>query len=72
MTVVAIPKKLAQEGDLVVISRKEYKAFLKFKNIREFRATKAQKRAFARAEENFKKGKTLSLNEFSRKLGFTS
>jgi len=40
--------------------------------MREFSPTVAQKRALVRAEANLKKGKTLSFDELSRKLGLTS
>lgn len=72
MTTVTIPKALAQKDDLVVLPRKEYGALVEFKTIKEFSPTMAQKKALIRAELNLKKGKTLSYNEFVRKLGFTN
>ena len=33
MTIVTIPKKLAAQSDLVVISRREYEAFSKWKHV---------------------------------------
>ena len=39
---------------------------------REFTPTSAQKRALEKAENNLKRGKTLSYNEFVQKLGFTN
>ena len=68
---VTIPKTLARLGDLIIVSRKEYESFLEFKKIKEFTPTAADKRALKRAEINFKKGKTLSYDEFASKLGFT-
>jgi len=38
MNVVMIPKKLAQKGDLVVIPRKEYEAFSRWKKVVSIRA----------------------------------
>ena len=67
---VTIPKSLVQMGDLVLVPRKEYESFLKFKKIKEFNPTMAQKRALIRAEANLKKGKSLSYDEFATKLGF--
>ncbi len=67
---VTIPKALSRMGDLVLVPRKEYESFLEFKKIREYIPTKAQKRALVKAELNFKKGKSLSYDEFATKLGF--
>ena len=68
MNVITIPKKLGRLGDLVVIPRKEYEAFLELKKIREFVPTKAQKRSFKIALKNYKEGKTYTLDELKRKL----
>ena len=70
MTLITIPKKLAQKGDLALVPLKEYEEFLKFKKIREFTATAEQKRALTRARRNFRAGRTLSLDELRHKLGF--
>lgn len=59
------------QGDLIVIPLKEYKALLEVKGFQEFIPTKAQKNALARAENNFSKGKSLSYHELTQKLGFT-
>lgn len=60
MNTITIPKKLAGKDDLVVLPRKEYEALLALKKMKEFTLTVAQKKALARAESNFHKGKTLS------------
>jgi len=70
MTTITIPKKVTEQGDLVVLPKKEYEALLEFKTIEEFVPTISQKKALLKAEENLKKGKTLSFNDLSRKLGF--
>ncbi len=57
-------------GDLVLVPRKEYESFLEFRKIKEFTPTLAQKKALIKAELNFKKGKSLSYDEFAAKLGF--
>lgn len=72
MNTVTIPKKLAQNDDLIVVSRKEYEALVELKAIKEFAPTKTQKLALARAEENLKNGKTLPYDELAQKLGFAS
>ena len=69
MKAVTIPKKLFQEGDLVVIPRREYERLLQLKKIREFQPTTRQKDALKRAERNLKKGKTLSYDAVARALG---
>lgn len=65
-------QKKYQEKDVVIIPRQEYEYLIKFKKIREFSPTLAQKRSLARAENNFKKRKTLSYNELVQKLGFAN
>lgn len=72
MITITIPKKLAQKGGLVVIPLREYESLVRLRKMREFSPTVAQKRALVRAEANLKKGKTLSFDELSRKLGLTS
>lgn len=72
MDTITIPKKLAQNDDLVVIPKSEYKSLMKLKNLKEFKPTSTQKEALAKAERNFKFGKTMSYNELVRKLGFGS
>lgn len=58
------------KGDLVTITRNEYEEFLEFKKAKEFTPTAPQKRALTKAEENFRRGKTLSYGELASKLGF--
>lgn len=87
MSVVTIPKKLAKlpKGELVVIPRREYEALLTIKNTKAdsglttvaalrktVRMTAIQKKALQRSRRSFKKGKLLSFDEFSKKLGFRS
>ena len=72
MNTITIPKKIASRDDLIVIPRKEYEALLEFKKFKEFSPTTSQKKALARAEQNFRKGKTLSYNELVKNLGFTN
>lgn len=71
-----IPQSLASQGDLVVIPRKEYEALqqhvydaLQPDGIPEFTPTVAEKRDLAKAREDFKKGKFISLYDLRRKLG---
>ena len=71
MRAVTIPRALSKEGDLVVISRKEYEKLLQLKKIREFQPTAKHKDALKRAERNLKKGKTLSYDAVAKTLGIT-
>ena len=66
-----VPKALVQEGELVLIPRKEYAALLRLKKAREVQPTAIQKRALARAQRNLKRGKTLTYDAFARALGIT-
>lgn len=69
---ITIPKNLTAKDELVVIPRKEYEAFLTFKNFKEAPLTKTQKRALHRADKNLSRRKTLSLNELAKHVGFAN
>jgi hypothetical protein len=68
MPVITIPKKLADD-DLIIIPRREYKALVADKKMREFFPTPTHKKALARAELNYRRGKSLSIHELRRKFG---
>ena len=72
MRTITIPQKLANKDDLIVIPRKEYESLLELKKMKEFTPTSIQKRALTRAENNLRRGKTLSYRELVKKLGSTS
>ena len=72
MSTITIPKKIAAQDDLIIIPRKEYEALLDLRKFKEFSPTVIQKKALARAENNFRNGKTLSYHELSKKLGPTN
>ena len=67
MTIVTIPKHLADRKDLVAVTRSDYKEFLvvkkKLKSQKTFVATAREKRLIARGRREFKKGKFVSVNE---------
>ncbi|OGI94747.1 hypothetical protein A3A03_03585 [Candidatus Nomurabacteria bacterium RIFCSPLOWO2_01_FULL_40_18] len=69
---ITIPKSLAQMGDLVLVSRKEYESFLEFKKIKEYFPTPREKASLKGARLNRKKGNYLTIDEFANKLGFTN
>ena len=71
MDTITIPKKIASKDDLVVIPRKTYEALLSLKKCKEFFPTAIQKKALVKAEQNFRKGKTISYHDLVKKLGFT-
>lgn len=66
---ITIPRTLARKGDLVVIPRREYEALREHIKTRTFIPSSAQKKALARAERNFRLGKTLSYHELVSQLG---
>lgn len=72
MTLITIPKKLAQKGDLVVVPRSEYETLLRQWIFREFTPTAAQKRSLKRAMREYRAGKTLSYDALVRKLGLAN
>lgn len=72
MNTITIPKKIALREDLIIIPRKEYEALLELRKFKEFNPTAVQKKALARAESNFRSGKTLSYHELVKKLGLAS
>ena len=69
MTLITIPKKMAQKGDLAIVPRKEYEEFLEFKKIRTFRLTAAQRRALRRARRDFARGNYITLDQLRREMG---
>ena len=72
MPTITIPKKIAQRDDLIIISRKEYKALTELRRTVEFAPSMAQRKALMKAEKNLKMGKTLAYHELVKKLGFTN
>lgn len=72
MNIITIPKKIASQGDLVVVPRKEYEALLELKKFKEFSPTAVQRKALLKAERNLLKGKALSYYELVKKMGFAS
>lgn len=71
MNTITIPQKIAQKGDLVLLSREEYDKLLLFrlKNIREVELTPVQRKALLRARKNVSRGKFLTIHGLKAKLG---
>ena len=72
MATITIPKNLIKNDDLVVIPRKEYEEFYQWKKtaklFKTFTPTATQKRDLARAREDYKQKKYLTLDEFKHRL----
>ena len=69
MSTITIPKEITQCGELVILPRREYDALRGRASVSEFTPTATQKRALAQAESNFRRGRTLSYDEFAHALG---
>lgn len=74
MTTITIPKHLAGRR-LMLVPEEEYEKYKAFKQtgqpprvFKTVRMTKAQKRAFERAERNYEKGNFVTLNVLRRDL----
>jgi hypothetical protein len=72
MNTVTIPRKMANQDDLVVVPRKQYEELLALRSAKSFVPTIAQKKALASAERNLKNKKTLSFHELTRALGIAN
>lgn len=73
MPILTIPKTLTEEGEFVVIPRKEYEEFSRWKettkSFKTYTPTEAEKRIFKKAREDYKKGKYMNFHELKQKLG---
>ena len=73
MTAKALLKQMEKKG-FVMVPRDEYEELITYKRflgpIKEYTPTKAELRDLARARKNYREGKTMSFDEFSKKLGF--
>lgn len=76
MTTVTIPRKITKGEELVIIPRKEYKEFARWKRTIKvfptFTPTLTQKRALKRSREAYKRGEYLTIDELKRKLDITN
>ena len=72
MTTVTIPKDLVKKGDLALISLEEYKEFYDWRQyVRQFKTftpTTALRRVLKVSQEDYKKGRHVSLDEVISKL----
>lgn len=70
--VVTIPRGIIENGGAVIIPQKEYEEFFRWKTFvkafKVFSLTRAQKKDLKNARSDYKKGKTINLNEFRNKL----
>ncbi|MBI2041535.1 MAG: hypothetical protein HYT20_00765 [Candidatus Nealsonbacteria bacterium] len=70
--VITIPREMVKNGGAVIIPQKEYEEFSRWKTFvktfKVFNPTREQKKDFKGARSDYKKGKTINLNEFRNKL----
>jgi hypothetical protein len=71
MSVITVPKEMAQYIDLVILPKREYDELRARTPVCDFVPTVTQKRALARAENNFRRGRTLTYDQFAEALGGT-
>ena len=74
MAIITIPRKVTKGKELVVLHREEYEEYARWKKAvethRTFKPKKAELRDLARAREEYRRGKTMTLHELKQKLGF--
>lgn len=65
--VITIPRKLAENGKLVIIPHEEYEEFLYWKKtVKTYEPTAAEKKALKEARRDFAQGKYFFLEELKR------
>ena len=68
--VITIPKKIAKEDKLVLVSRSKYEEYLELKKIIPVvKLNKSEKKAIKQSREEMKNGESISLNRFKNELG---
>jgi len=74
MNIISIPKELIDQGDLVLIPRKQLEELIRMSEraVKEVHLNVDQKKALILARSNKKVGKFLSFDEFRYKLGLTN
>ncbi len=70
--VITIPREIVENGGAVIIPQKEYEEFFRWKTFvkafKIFNPTCEQKKDLKNARSDYKKGKTLNLNDLRNKL----
>lgn len=73
MTTITIPKKVTRGEELVVVPRKEYEAFSKWRKMfKTFRPTASEKADLKIARMDYKAGRVITIDELKRKLAAKS
>lgn len=67
--IVTIPQKIAKQGDLVVMPRKEYEECLFYKKMASFNPSLAEKKAVKEGRKKIKKGECLTFQELKNEMG---
>lgn len=72
MSTITIPKRITKGEELIVIPRKEYEEFSKWRKtiklFRTFTPTATQKRDLKKARQDYQQKKFITLDELKRKL----
>jgi len=71
MATITIPKEITKGEELIIIPRREYEEFLRYRleESEELILTASQKRRLQQARINLAKGKYLTIYELKKKLG---
>jgi hypothetical protein len=69
MRAITIPKKLAAQGDLIVIPRREYEALLAIKRIREYTPSASDRKAIRSGLKQKRQGKVRTWQSVKNELG---
>jgi hypothetical protein len=71
MDTITIPRKITKGEELIIVPRKEYEEFLRYrlKENGELILTTSQKKQLQKARRNLAKGKYLTIYELKEKLG---
>jgi len=72
MATITIPRKITKGEELIIVPRREYEEFSRWKGViktfKTFSPNPAQKKALREARKDYKKGKYITLNELKRRL----
>jgi len=68
--VITIPKKLAEEGELVLVSRSKYREYLELEKIVPLvKLNRFEKKAIKQSKKEIKNGEYISINHLKNELG---
>jgi len=68
--VITIPKRLAEEGELVLVPRSKYREYLELEKIVPLvKLNRSEKKAIRQSRKEIKNGESISLNRLKDELG---